>query len=93
MKFSEAIEEIKNTGGIIGLKHWGSYCAVIGLKEPMIMLDENCEPMENEDYKPHEFKSKWLLWDISPDNILDTDWEVKEVFSPERKEYFSHIYG
>lgn len=90
MKFSEAIKEIKDTGGIIGIKHWGFYCAVPRLKGPMIMLDKNYEPMKNKDYRPNEFKSKWLLWDASPAFILDTNWEVKEVFSSERKEYFSH---
>lgn len=93
MKFNEAIEEIKNTGGIIGIKHWGFYVAVTCLKNPMVMLDENDNPMENRDYKPHDLRSKWILWDADPDFILDTDWEVKEVFSPERKEYFSHMWG
>lgn len=93
MKFSEAIEEIKDTGGIVGIVGTTACFAIPSVKDPMIMLDDDLIPMKNRDYKPHDLRSRWMLWNPSPWLVLNRNWEVKEVFSPERKEYFSHIYG
>lgn len=88
MKFSEAIEKVKDTGGIIGIKHWNFRVAVTNLKNPMILLDEKNQPLKNKDYKPNSFKSKWVLWDANPKFILDDDWFVEKTFSKQEKGYF-----
>lgn len=93
MKFSEVIEKVKDTGGIIGIKHWSFRVAVTNLKNPMILLDGNFKPIKNRDYKPNEFKSKWMLWDASPNFILDDSWKIEKRFTPEEKEYFSKWLG
>ena len=93
MRFDNAINEIKSTGGVIKLKHWNFRVAVTTLKNPMILLDENSNPIKNRDYKPNKFKSKWMLWDASPEFILDNDWKIEKKFSPKEKEYFSKWLG
>lgn len=48
MKFNEAIEKIKDTGGIIGIKHWSFRVAITNLKNPMILLDEKNQPLKKQ---------------------------------------------
>ena len=93
MRFDNAISEIKSTGGIIKLKRWNFCVAITALKNPMILLDGNSKPIKNRDYKPNEFKSKWMLWDASPKLILDDSWKIEKRFTPEEKEYFSKWLG
>lgn len=93
MKFNEVIEKIKDTGGIIGIKHWSFRVAVTNLKNPMILLDEKSQPLKNKDYKPNRFKSKWVLWDANPKFILDDSWFVEKTFSKEEKASFCKWLG
>ena len=94
MKFSEVIEEIKDTGGIIGMVGTPDYFAIPSVKDPMIMLDDDLIPMKNHHLNCNisPIISKWILWDPKPKDILEEDWEVKKVFSPEEREYFSNIW-